>query len=196
MERGSGKTRQRFREDGSSWCSIVVPLGPGLVSHVAFSYEPLWTKQLSLPNTSCYGYFLYFTWHRHCLWVIGNNLCSVWPCTSYGQLSLFILVSKEVYWMGMKVPLLRAGAPVLHRGWAVVTGYISSTFPTCPPLSKDELSCQVEDSNSSWHDSWTNLPSALESNSNNLGDLEINSYRYHIVYVWCHASSTVWVGMV
>lgn len=117
MERGSGKTRQRFMEDRSSWCSVVVPLGPGLVSHVAFSYEPLWTKQLSLPNTSCYGYFLYFTWHRHCLWVIGNNLCSVWPCTSYGQLSLFILVSKEVYWMGMKVPLLRAGAPVLHRGW-------------------------------------------------------------------------------
>lgn len=123
-----------------------------------------------------------FTWHRQCLCVIGiiYVLYDLVPVMDSCHCS-FWYPRKCIEWV--KVPLLRAGAPVLHRGWAVVTGYISSTFPTCPPLSKDELSCQVEDSNSSWHDSWTNLPSALESNSNNLGDLEINSYRYHIVYV-------------
>lgn len=138
-----------------------------------------------------------FTWHRQCLCVIGiiYVLYDLVPVMDSCHCS-FWYPRKCIEWVWK----CHCWEPVLQCCTEVGVNNISSHFPTwawkCPPLSKDELSCQVENSNSSWHDSWTYLPSDLESISNNLGDLEINSYRYHIVYVWCHASSTVWVGMV
>lgn len=137
-----------------------------------------------------------FTWHRHCLCVIGiiYFLYDLVPVMDSCHCS-FWYPRKCIEWV--KVPLLRAGAPVLHGGWGEqhILAFSNMGLKMSTTI-QDELSCQVENSNSSWHDSWTYLPSDLESISNNLGDLEINSYHYHIVYVWCHASSTVWVGVV